>query len=241
MREYVVRTAQTYLSGTTVELIRLLDPEVYIPFAGGYLLGGKNAWMNQFKGVCELDDLETDLVPMVKGRGLQGEMLILEQGGVFDVTRGGIYGKFKGTDFKARKEHLDNVLSKKKFDFEDDPEPVDLYEGIKSAHQTLLRKQKQYDYFSDWKVLIDHGDGNFLIPFGGGVPLKDVKTDNLTPCLYTKIDKRLLARIIDRRANWNNAEVGSHLIYNPIVFPGQKAHEPMVNFLMPYFQGPYVG
>jgi hypothetical protein len=46
-----------------------------------------------------------------------------------------------------------------------------------------------------------------------------------------------MSRILNRKANWNNAEVGSHVLLKPVPEPGQPAYEPMVHHLMAYFQG----
>lgn len=233
-----VGVAIRYLSTTTFELLKHLNPSVYIPFAGGYVLGGRNVGMNEYKAVAELDDLQDQLVPVIRQGGLYGEMLILDRGGTYDVSHGGFTKQFKATDFQARKDFIKS-LAEKPFDFDGDDTPGDLTDAVNAAYPQLLAKQKRYDFYSNWNLYADTGDQMFRIGFDGNGAHRVEAFDSRSPYLHAKIDKKLFARILNRRANWNNAEVGSHVILRPCVPPGVKAYEPMIHHLMAYFQGSF--
>lgn len=227
-----------YLANTTTQILSRLNADVFIPFAGGYILGGEYVGMNKYKGTAELDQLPEDLIPLLRKAGVQSEMLMLDAGGTYDIGRGGYTGGFKGTDFQAREKFTQSIAGEK-FTFSHDPIPDDPTGTLKDAYAVLTKKMKQYDYQSNWSVFIDTDGKIFQVPFDGSGIGRVEACDANKPYLYAKIDPRLLNRILNREANWNNAEVGSHLLmrqFNPI--QGRPNYEPMVHFLMAYFQMP---
>jgi len=214
-----------------------------MPFAGSYTLGGKFYTMNQYKGVVDLDDLIYDLTPTLAAVGNFSKMIIPDIGGSINVDTMTVEKEFKGTDFVARRKYVDEVLSKFKFpyetDFKIDPS-IDLLPKLKLAHQRLQKKQLEFKYFSDWNIYLDVGTATYRICFDGQKEVHKVDNgDFITPYEHIKVDHSLMNMMLDRKANWNNAEVGSHLNYNVVI--GEHAgkirgYEPMIHFLVPHFQ-----
>lgn len=228
-----------YLGGTA-QYIQLLRPTYYIPFAGQYVLGGKEAWKNQFKGTLELDELAQHLEPIVKNQSAHSKMVVLDHNGSLDLSSGLVNGAFSGTDFKARKAYINDALAKIPLTYEKEPEPTDewIAERIPVAYANMVRKQKEFHYYNPWTVYLELGGGQYWrIPFDLSGP-KLVGLDEVKgPGMVATMDRRLLGLMLRRGANWNNAEVGSHILIHILITPPHPGYEPMVFFLMPYFQG----
>ena len=93
---------------------------------------------------------------------------------------------------------------------------------------------------SPWRTYIQRTpDSWYEIPFNHTQPAI-VSEPRIVPHLRAKLDTRLLSMILDRKANWNNAEIGSHLTLLTSDGGGKIPYEPMVFYLLPYFQGDVV-
>ena len=234
-----IETGLSYLRGT-IEYIKFFEPDYYIPFAGQYTIGGKNSWMNIYKGVLDLDDLPVDFEKFMKQIKAHPQMVLLNHEGSLDLTTKKIEGAFTGTDFAARERYVKEVLASKKYDYEDSPDMSDeeMDRQVAVARERLLRKQRVFHYFSERKVYMSNGKGKYYcIPFDTS-PAKLVEASEISsPSIVADLDRRLFAKILRREANWNNAEVGSHMMMKFVVDPGVPSYEPMLMFLMPYFQG----
>ena len=245
MADCAIRSAYSYLGGT-VTYIQQLRPRYYLPYAGQYTLGGKNHWMNSYKGTFELDELLSDLVPMIEGKGYRSEMVLLDSGETFDLGTCQASAPFTPTNFIERRDYIKNVLSRKQYDYEkDDGDPQDVLDRVEAAVRTLRRKQEEFRYFTDASVYIDTGLPYFYkVPFDGDSPVEraeEVKPDKIF--IRARLDHRLFNRILDRRANWNNAEVGSHVTLTHCVPQAfyektRRSMEPMLHFMLAYLQEP---
>lgn len=224
-----------YLSYTTLQMLKFLDPAFYMPFAGGYLLGGKNHWKNAYKGTVEIGDLNLDLVPLVQRQGLRGKMVTLDRRGSFDLMDGR-YSSAKPIDVPGRDAYIKDVLSKKLYDYELDPEVQgDLRCEFAAAVPSLQKAQVSYGYKSDWRVYFadDKNGALYSYDFSDGSATFGGEVDGSRPYLFISIDPRLLRRMLTRKANWNNIEVGS-LAELKTHGVGNDTHAPMIHHLLPY-------
>ena len=86
---------------------------------------------------------------------------------------------------------------------------------LREAQARLVRYQERYDnYRSEWRIYIDPGQEHlYLLPFDGGPVKKASRGSEREPYVRIGLDYTLLKMILDRKAHWNNAEIGSHLRY----------------------------
>lgn len=238
-----IKAAYSYLSGTMM-YIRAFAPKYYLPYAGQYTLGGKFAPLNPYKGTFELDELISDLMPVME-MSTRSEMVLLDSGEWFDADNGQASKPFTPTDFLARKKYINDVLAKKAFDYEHLPVPTeDFLPRILNAQKSLQRKQDEYSYYNAMDLFIEVGHEHlYRVPLDGTPAslAQDASPDRAF--IRATLDPRLLDKILSRKANWNNAEVGSHItLYDYVPASVQektrRSLEPMAHFLLAYLQEP---
>lgn len=235
--------AYTFLSGT-MNYIHALKPKYFMPYAGQYTLGGKLAWMNTFKGVVELDELIIDFLPFLKSHGFTAEMVLLDCGESFDVDKERPSKDFTPTDFHARGKYVKDVLAKKKFDYELlEKAGEDILPKMKAARETMWRKQATFNYYEDVDFYINAQTGDFYhLNFSHKEVKRVAKETYDRTTIVASLDPRLMNMILDRKANWNNAEIGSHVkLYDFVTEESAKqgrSYEAMPHHLMAYLQCP---
>jgi UDP-MurNAc hydroxylase len=95
--------------------------------------------------------------------------------------------------------------------------------------------QKHFgNYTTDWNVYLDAGqDYYYRLPFDYNESLQKITPEEVKePYLRIKVDYPLMVRILDRKAHWNNAEIGSHLRY----FRKPNEFVRTIHFLLSYLQ-----
>lgn len=197
--------------------IQVLQPKFFLPFAGQYTLGGYLSELNPFRGVPELEELPQIFSGLLAKAQLNSQLVLLNSGEWFDVPTQKASAPFTPPDPQKRKEFIEQNLKNKTMSYEQAPFPSfeELTKKMENAYQHLLIKQKEFGFFSPTSIYIDVGQQDlFQISYNkGGV--KIVKQEEIKePFVHIQIDPRLLNLILDRKAHWNNAEIGSHLRFD---------------------------
>lgn len=219
--------------------LRQVAPTAFMPFAGQYTLGGKLARLNRFVSPPQVEELPAIIFPLLELNKIESKLILLNSLATYDVDKESISEPFIPPDPADRKRYIDEVLAHKKLDYEDVPEAdpknwVDLTDKLNIAHGKMMSHQKQYGAFkSEWHIYIDAGQGfYYYVPFSEGKQVEKVYPHELVvPYLRIGLDYALLVRILDRKAHWNNAEVGSHLRY----FREPNVYDRSIHLFMSYF------
>lgn len=92
-------------------------------------------------------------------------------------------------------------------------ERIDLTPRLQEAQTRMLRHQDAYgDYRSDWSIYLDTGQDRLnRVPFDGSPVAAAPPGAEEAPYVRVGIDYSLRTMILDRKAHWNNAPIGSHL------------------------------
>ena len=195
-----------------------LKPQYFLPFAGQYTLGGHLAKLNSIRGVPELEELEDSLLPILRSRGLDSQMVLLNPGETFDVQRKVASAPYTPIDLEEKARYIREVLEPKKYVYELEPMPEteELAEMLRMAQSRLierLRNRGLRPSLYDWKVCFPVGkDDQWL-----GMSMLNEGVNWLNefeiqpPYIKIELDPRLLKMILQREAHFNNAEIGSHL------------------------------
>ncbi len=199
--------------------ISRLNAKHFLPFAGQYVLGGKLFTLNKFRSPPYMEELPRLFKALLTEKNILSEMILLNSGEHFDLKENRQSKLFVSANPEEREQYIREVLSKKKFLYETDfyippEERTDLLIRLQNAHEKMCSRMKQYGYQSDWKVYLDTDQG-FLyeIPFNEN-PVKRVDyKKEVKPFVRISLDYSLLIMILDRKAHWNNAEIGSHLTF----------------------------
>jgi UDP-MurNAc hydroxylase len=224
------------------QIAEILECEYLMPFAGAYVLGGREWPKNAYLGTTTWDaaaayfqaDHQGDIQPLVLNEGL-----------TFDLKRKQIInGTYTPVDETQQELYIETVLSHRHYPYEED----DSLKGLSSvmlsaclkpfltqARQNLWLAQERFKHFNSWTLALRLPDGSFTFR------LDKQETTWLSPgeplpesYLACELDLRLLAQILLRKAHWNSAEIGCH-----INFYRQPDHYlPDVHTLMSFFTLP---
>lgn len=215
----------------SADFIRHINPKLFLPFAGQYVLGGKLAHFNPLL-LPNLEELPELYRPLLEG--LEAQMILLNSGEWVDIGSGECSSPYIFPVPEERQRYIDEVLSKKLMDYEHDAvELEDLTPKLNQAVARMHHHQKQFgDYKTDWNVYLDTGQGVlYRIPFEQERDVEKVSRE-VEPFLRISVDYPLMVRILERKAHWNNAEIGSHLRF----YRRPNEFDRMIHYLLSYLQ-----
>ena len=200
--------------------VNLFKPEFFLPFAGRYILAGKKSILNSQRAISELEDTYEYFTKNSKINQQENQCVILNSKSSFDLDTKQISEAYIPIDNNEKQNYIDNVLSKRKYDFEDDKEPEinQILDLIPSCFNRFEKRRIELGFSSEVVIIIGVTKEKFLLISANGNGYKIIKKNELSQFKkYVKIllDNRLLLRILmgPKNAHWNNAEIGSHLTF----------------------------
>ena len=200
--------------------VNLFEPDYFMPFAGRYTLAGKLAPLNDYRGVTELDDAFSYFTNSKNIDVEKSKCIILNPGSIFDTETGQPSEPYKKIDKIQKQQYIQNVLAKRKLDYESEQEPEidEIKSLIGKCYERFERKRKELRFSSEATVLIKLSSEEFLAISCNGNGWKIIKQKNIDDYKnYVKLslDTRLLKWILSgpRYAHWNVAENGSHITF----------------------------
>jgi UDP-MurNAc hydroxylase len=197
-----------------IAFIKTLNPEIFMPFAGQYVLGGSLHTLNKDRGVPEVEELRNLFDFYLKEHDLTAKMLQLNSMEHFDLDKKKCSKPFTPPNPVLRKKYIEEKLTGKKLDYEEDLYDVnELKKCIYNAYDHLIEYQKKWNYTPKQNLYIDFGEKDFFhLPIDGKA-LRET-SELVEPYVKIKLNPRLLSRILQKKAHWNNAEIGSHLSFD---------------------------
>ena len=207
--------------------INLLKPKYFLPFAGRYTLTGKLTVLNDYRGVTELDDAYDYFITSPKIDQQKNKCIALNPEMSFDITTGITEKSYERVDQIKRNEYINNILAKKKLDYETDPEPKDedLISLIEKSYHRFDNKRKELRFSSDTVVIIKLSNEKYIrisCNGSGCIIINQRELEEIKNFIKMSLDRKLLKRILSgpKMAHWNVAENGSHIEFerNPDVY-----------------------
>ncbi len=198
--------------GYVAQFADLLKTKTVLPFAGDYQLCGRLSDLNELRGVP----------------GVEAACNALRNSGLEIVCN--------NLSSEGRLKYVHDELRNRKLDYEDDPCPDDqeLADLLKPAFERFDAKRREFDFKAKGTVyLYVNPDNWFVIPPVGEPYMSGDRPSGNFVSIAT--DPRLLKRLLmgPKHAHWNNAEIGSHLI-----FERSGGIELGMQLMMSYFHGP---
>ena len=204
-----------------IKYIQAINPEYFMPFAGTYVLGGRLAEFNAYRGVPEIEAALNLMSNHVNAHGI-----LLNTYCTFDLYNPGDLEVYEPICVNAKNYYIKHVLSKKPLDYElhQPPNLALLLNLIPPAFERFLKKRKEIQFSSETFIVIwlndllkvqfqCNSDSYTFSSNGDPLPERFVSY---------KVDSRLLYEILKgpRYAHWNNAEIGSHIqfVREPNIF-----------------------
>lgn len=200
-----------------LNFINEVRPRYLMPFAGTYVLGGKFYSLQNYRGVPEIEEaveyfLEKSSIPI--------RPILLNTYEYFDLKSETSSKEYVPQSQIDKRTYIENVLSQRLMDYEldDFPQIDELIFMLESAYKKLEEKRKEINFSSETVVLISLENDKFFSVSMNGRSTKIIeKKDLLILKQYViySLDLRLLNRILKgpKYAHWNNAEVGSHIVF----------------------------
>jgi len=224
-----------------VSMGETLGCEYIMPFAGAYVIGGKEWTKNRYLGTTTWDEA-ADYVTQ-NSQGIKA--LVLNEGQSFDLkTNSIINGPYQPIDVAAQNTYIESILSKKRYPYEEDESLAGISAltlsnlmrpFLKQARQSLWRAQERYDHQNSWTVAIALQDGYFTFRMDSeDSSFQSLDTELPEPYLRCQLDMRLLAQILLRKAHWNSAEIGCHINF----YRKPDQYLPDIHTLMSFFALP---
>ena len=200
-------------------IIPVLKPDCVLPFAGSYIVGGKNYYKNEYLGTTTWDECSDYLKENLK---FNAEIITLQENQTFDIKNKKLPEKYQRIDLKDMKDYILKIKDKK-YDYEYDEMPniSNLVDDIKKSSKKMIERIKKFNIQLQSNIFIELENKKIQIVKG-----TDSKKE-----LYCNLDLRLLRRILDRKAHWNNAEIGAHINYKR--YPNRM--EPDVHTCLSFF------
>ena len=177
----------------------ILNPKIILPFAGSYVIGGKEYEKNSYLGTTTLDNCANEIRKFSKHN-----VLTLREGDTYDLSLCEVDKPYQPIDINLQNLYINTKLSKIKYPYELLPavDQEQLNEKVKIALDALSRRIIKYKLNVKSKIKVFTDNNCWLI--NSGDSLFGVE-------LNFFLDERLLNRILDRCSHWNNAEIGCHI------------------------------
>ena len=223
---------KSYFLNMGLDFLNAVKPKCYMPFAGTYTLKGKAAKLERYKVVPELQDALKFYQERYSGEGL-----LLNSNEWYDLDTKKVSKEYEPIDYEEKIRYVENVLSKAQYEYEKDPEPSlnQIVELLPKAYERYNNKRKEINFESTTNVYIYLPEDKFckISCKGEGFEVIDKKDFDDDRYVTYEIDYKLLYRIIKgpRYSHWNNAEVGSHIMFSR----SPEIYERGLYFSMNYF------
>ena len=223
-REAAILKQQKKLE-TFKKYLELLKPKYYIPFAGRYTLCGKNTNLNKYRGEPELEDAFEWACKNISQEKYKG--IILNNDSWFDIDTGTSSKKYIPIDKKDKKKYLENILLSKKFNYEFElkPKASEIYNLMEKSYENFEKIRQKINWISNTIIILKTNDVNneeLMIGIscnGKGInKINENTLRKLEQYMVISLDIRLLKWLLigPQKANWSNADLGSHLKYNRV-------------------------
>jgi len=187
--------------------ITALDPEIAVPFAGQYFLGGRLSELNRLRGVCDA----CEAVARYPDRSV-----VLADGGAAYIdldTRSVTESRDEPYGEREVDAYL-NELDISGYDYEREIQPkpfrtLPVMPLLTSAYGRAISRSATTEPF--WFCISTRPEQFYCFDTGSdsGILVRS-EVDDLEPRCEIIIDERYLFGLLTRMYHWNNAEIGSH-------------------------------
>ena len=208
------------------ELLAVLTPRAVLPFAGAYVIGGTQAYKNRFLGTTSWDVCAAEVL----ARRPDEKVCLLREGDTLDIYSLESDKPYEPIDLDAQSDYISSELKDMKYEWESDylPSMEDLLCDLETASSRMITRGEQFGISVQSTVIINLDGRNVKICPQFENPSK-ANTDS-EQILICSLSPKLLRRILDRKAHWNNAEIGCHIDF----FRSPNVYEPDLHTLLQF-------
>ena len=180
-------------------IIPILQPKSVLPFAGAYIIGGKNYYKNEYLGTTTWDECADYLNENLK---FNSKVFCLRENQTYDIKNQKQLENYERLEIHEMKKYIQS-LKDKKYEYENDqvPDISELKDNINLASIRFIDRIKRFNIELQSNIYLKIKNEDVQI----------VKGKDTNKHLYCDLDLRLLNRILHKKAHWNNAEIGTHI------------------------------
>ena len=202
-----------------ISCCNILKPKVVLPFAGAYVLGGKEWRKNKFLGTTTVDKCASLVEEMSDHKAIA-----MNENNIFNLNTLEMNSEYVPINELEMGEYIAKVLSKVKYPYENEELPdIDKLENtIKNSIKALKERSQKYKIKVKSKIILKLRQKSYLINKG------DPKFN--TELIFS-LDERLMKRILERKSQWNSAEIGCHID----IFRSPNNYEIDAHTMMQFF------
>ena len=200
-------------------VLPFLNPQAVLPFAGSYILGGKNYKKNNYLGTTTWENCANYLNKNLKSKC---DIICMRENQIYDLKSKFSSPKYKKLDLDHMKKYIKKIKSYK-YDYEKDKK-VNINE---LERDILIASERFKNTLIKFKLKLKT---NIYLKFGRKKKKIYEGSDNGKK-LTCEMDTRLLRRILDKKSHWNNAEIGAHISFKR--YP--NVMEPDVHTCLSFF------
>ena len=186
-----------------VKIIKILKPDAVLPFAGSYILGGKEGVKNSYLGTTTIEKCSDYLRTKFQNQS-KIKVICLNENNSYDIKQKKILKKYIPIDYLHKKNYEKKILKRKyPYQLGKQPNPIILKKDLMIASDKLKERVKRFrvNFQTNVFIKLNNSKKKILI-------IKGKQKKNILVC---KMDNRLLRRILDRKSHWNNVEIGAHI------------------------------
>ena len=185
-------------------IIPILQPRSVLPFAGSYIIGGKNYYKNEYLGSTTWDECAEYLNENLK---FDTKVFCLRENQTYDIKNQKQLEKYEKLDINEMKKYILSLKDKKyEYEMDEMPNISKLKDEINLASSRFIDKVKKFKIVLKSNIYLKIKDENIQI----------IKGSESNMHLYCDLDLRLLKRILHKKVHWNNAELGTHINFKRI-------------------------
>ena len=181
------------------DIIPILKPNNVIPFAGSYILGGKNSNKNQYLATTTWDVCADYLKKNLK---TESKIICLRENQTFDIEKEINLEKYEKINIQEMSKYIEKIKNHKyEYELDVSPDIEILKKDIKVAKNKLNERIKKFKINIKSNIFIKLGKEKIQV----------IEGSEKNRELICSMDFKLLRRILDRKSHWNNAEIGAHI------------------------------
>lgn len=209
------------------ELLAVLSPRAVLPFAGAYVIGGPQAYKNNYLGTTNWDVCAAEVL----ARRPEERVCLLREGDTLDILSLTNDKPYDPIDLDSQAKYIDLVLKELRYEWEFDDAPLvaELLVDLEIASSRMLSRGKKFGISVQTKVVLNL-DGNNNVAITPQFEISSNYRLDSEHILICSLNPKLLRRILDRKANWNNAEIGCHIDF----FRSPNEYEPDLHTLLQF-------
>jgi len=191
------------------DIVKVMNPQYVLPFAGAYVIGGKLYHKNSYLGTTTWDECAAYL----NANGIQpAQTILLRENDVLDIEKGKADKEYEPIDVEAMRSYIERNLAgiQYPYELEEFPNEEKIIADIEIASARMKERMSCLGISSRFAVILDLSFDKYQIyptfRRSEGFEAFDFK-------LECRLDIRLLRNILDKRSHWNNAEIGTHISF----------------------------